>query len=255
MSNAMMTGLIALALALGLAPASAAPAKKSAAVSQADRQIALFKKAGEAIPKALAKLGYEKFGALELARFQERMGSVQVKVLSEAEIGRRNGDGRMSARWEHTAQGAVIWFDPVMASNTGLGPILPVLALHEYLGILGFNDKRYLTSLGLLFLAQTRTRQVLTAAELGRVAALISRQQAPSKVVGGGAVGVGGGGQSMTLLYRGMMMMRTLDFFERARTPADRVAVMNALIELWTTQDEVTYRRGSRPRVEFSHRP
>lgn len=209
-----------------------------------------FRSAGASIPSALLQRGYSRFGGLDLRSFIADMAQVKLKVQGEDQIGRRNGDGRKTARWEITPEGRTITFDPEWITKPGLQSVVPMLALHEYLGILGFNDRRYNASLGLWFLTQSAVHQVLTAEEKAQIVNIIVQQL--GRRTAGGVIGVGGGGQIFTQLYRGMMMLKTLKYFQLAQTAQDRATVMKALLELWLTSDEVTYQRGPNPTVNFS---
>lgn len=217
--------------------------------ASADEQ---FRALGAKIPRQLSQAGYSKFGALNLNQFVADMASVDIRTSNEDQLGQRNKDGRKSARWEITAEGRRITYDPQWIRASG--SIASVLALHEYLGVLGYQDKRYVASLGLWFLTRLEAHQVLNSAEISKIVSIISRNLS-SRMAGGGVVGVGGGGQSMTLMYRAKMMLRCLDFFAGATSAADRTKVMNALLQLWLVPDEVTYERGTNPKVDFSLKP
>ncbi len=228
--------------------------------SAAGGPAARFKTLARVIPAMLLRPGpdgrpqYSRFGALDLQQFIREISPIKVAIQNEEEIARRNGDGRKTARWEHTPAGPVITYDPYSMKRFDVAAIEPLLALHDFLGMLGHNDHDYVASLGMFFLARPSTTKLLLPEERAQVEAIISRQLY-KRTAGGGVIGVGGGGQFATLLYRSLLMAKCSLLMEKARTPRDRAEIMKALIQLWMEPDEVTYEGGANPRIDFSLPP
>lgn len=208
-----------------------------------------FQALGAQIPRQLVSAGYSQFGALNLNHYLSEMSAIQIRTASEDEIGQRNKDGRKSARWEITANGRTITYDPPSINMKGLAA--PILALHEFLGILRYSDSRYIASLGMWFLTRPEAHRILQPMEIAQIVKRITRTQGTR--MAGGVIGIGGGGQRMTVEYRAMMMLRALEWFVNGK--ATREAAMGALMQVWLVTDEVTYERGPNPKVDFSHTP
>ena len=158
-----------------------------------------FVQAGLQIPKALRELGYTRFGDLDLTEFMAKIPRVQVFEDDGHGVGDRNDDGRVSARWEIHADRLTVTINPAMWARRMRQR--PSLALHEYLCVLGFNDRNYWLSTELWFLSLKETHEKLTARERSAVEKRVA-DLTRIKIAGGGSVGVGGGGESTTLLVR-----------------------------------------------------
>ena len=184
-----------------------------------------FLEAGSQIPRALQALGYAEFGRLNLAQFLKGIQNVPVEETTGHKVIDLNDDsasaGRASARWD----GKKILVDQEMWKfRPGQHA---VLALHEYLGFMRFDDHQYWLSMELWFLSQPETRGVLMASELqtleNRIAQLTGTRLA------GGVVGVGGGGESGTLFARMNLIQNALKKDQRGQSKAQRSALISEI--------------------------
>jgi hypothetical protein len=179
-----------------------------------------FLAAGLEIPQNLQARGYSNFGPMDLATLVSQMQGVQVQFSSKLTAAKRNQNGRISARWEVTSSGRIIHvFSPLWNRFTEQRSML---ALHEYLGILGYYDDNYWLSTQLWTLSLPDS-QALSYNERARIEKSISiRAQPMQQVAGGGVVGVGGGGEGATIWVRQRRIKESLEQINRGTGDRDQ---------------------------------
>ena len=171
-----------------------------------------FLAAGMEVPSRLQAQGYTRFGDLDLATFTAQMQQVRVIFSADLTVAKRNQNGRISARWETTKQGKTIrvytpsWNRWVEQQT--------LLALHEYLGILGFADDNYWLSTQLWTLSMPESRS-LSAQERSTIERSIEVRTRIRYAGGGGVVGVGGGGEGGTLWVRQRRIRKNMSEIEQ----------------------------------------
>jgi hypothetical protein len=175
-----------------------------------------FIAAGLEVPNTLIEMGYTEFGDLDLREFTKRMRKVQIKEGSWSKLGDSNNDGRISARWEIHPDRITITVNKDLWNRRK--EQRPLLALHEYLGALGFQDKEYWLSTELWFLTQPESHQKLTNEEIAIITKRIAEQTQIRIARGGGVVGVGGGGESATLWVRMRRIKEHMETFSGEST-------------------------------------
>ncbi|RZA05034.1 MAG: hypothetical protein EOP11_13760, partial [Proteobacteria bacterium] len=170
----------------------------------ADAELDGFRDAGREIPTALIQAGHSQFGALDLSSFLEEISRTPLRWASAKEIGTRNKSGRISARWE--IKGGVSSILVNRETWRRFPEEQAIFALHEYLGITGYNDNNYWLSTTMWFLSLKEARQALDEKVLaGRVS-----HYARMRMASGTVVGVGGGGNILTLHLRAKRLRENL---------------------------------------------
>jgi hypothetical protein len=156
------------------------------------RVAADFYSAGQVIPEKLISLGHSEFGRLNLKTFIHQMKTVRLSVQATTEFDQADGSQRVSAHWHRDASGSSITVSQKMWFYT-ISEVKPSMALHEYLGALGYDDQNYNLSTSLLLLAEKETWKFLNDDQIRYVRNSI--ENTSNEVCeGGGVIGVGGGG-------------------------------------------------------------
>lgn len=178
-----------------------------------------FLAAGVEIPQALQAKGYSTFGKMNLATLVSQMHGIRVKFSNELVAAKRNQNGRISARWEVSRSGRIIHvYAPSWNRFTDQRSLL---ALHEYLGILGYADNNYWLSTQMWTLS-LQEAQALSGGERTAIERSIEyRTQVASNSSGGGVVGVGGGGEGGTIWVRQKRIRENLDRLNRGEGARD----------------------------------
>jgi hypothetical protein len=199
-----------------------------------------FQSAGAEIPLALQAKGYTRLGAIDLADFLDRMRSVEVRFSTQLSAAKRNQDGRISARWENRGNKNVI--EVYAPSWNRFVEQRSMLALHEYLGVLGYEDENYWLSTQMWTLS-IRESEALDNQERAAIERSIetSSQQRRLQMAanGGGVVGVGGGGEGGTVWLRQRQIKRGL---EKAADPrGERTSAIGEVFDGLEGTSEVSY--------------
>ncbi|MGZ3695787.1 MAG: hypothetical protein ACXWQO_16930 [Bdellovibrionota bacterium] len=163
----------------------------------------VFLQKGTEIPAALESLSHRQFGErLRLDALQK--AAKAVKIVMDSDVGKRNSQGRMSARWEMvngvgTISVNAAWWEKFSEQQS-------ILALHEYLGAYGLVDDEYFISTSMWFLSLSDTQKLLTKTKKETIEAWIKANADLTLLRGtrlaGGVVGVGGGGEGASLFVR-----------------------------------------------------
>jgi hypothetical protein len=216
-------------------------------------QSSQFRASARTIPSILIRKGFSRVGDIDMRQLVNQMNQVQVRPAAEDEIATLNGNGRKTARWEINGAHRLIIFNAswIGKFNDQKG----LLALHEFLGALNFDDEDYMTSAGLWFLSQGHTSR-LQPAELQRVLQSIEvRARVRYSGGTGGVVGVGGGGEVLSAFAKTYSLDRAMQLLlapESRNNPQRRSAIVDALITLMHTRENVSFTRGANPSVDFS---
>lgn len=176
-----------------------------------------FLKQGSEIPLALERLGYTHFGKLNLDSFLRALPAHQVTFNDR--VDKLNHNGRISGHWDADGRISVYrtWWKRFHDQHS-------VLALHEYLGVEGYNDDQYWISVSMWFLTLPETQTNLSAEIRANIAQWITKNAnvriAKGTQMAGGVVGVGGGGESGTLYVK---MHGLLDSVRELGKPLDEI--------------------------------
>jgi hypothetical protein len=151
-----------------------------------------FYSAGQVIPEKLISLGHGKLGRLNLKNFLIQMKAVRLSVQATTEFDQADGSQRASAHWHRDASESSITVSQKMWLYT-ISKVKPSMALHEYLGALGYDDQNYNLSTSLLLLSEKETWNFLNEDQIRYIRNNI--ENTSNEVCeGGGVIGVGGGG-------------------------------------------------------------
>ena len=181
-------------------------------IARADDISSEFREAGRQIPTALQARGYQQFGSLDLSTLLNKIDSTEVSSTSVNSVGTRNSDGRITARWENHGRASSIVVS-IKAWQRWPGDH-GILALHEYLGVSGFDDHNYWLSTKLWFLSLSETHAVVSGADTSTIEQNLIQK---ISVGGGGVIGVGGGGEISTLHFRSERLVENLQKMRNAR--------------------------------------
>ncbi|RZA08668.1 MAG: hypothetical protein EOP11_04170 [Proteobacteria bacterium] len=185
-----------------------------------------FESAARALPAKLARLGYHSVASININNLVVEMAQVAVKGGDQKKIMAANRDGRSNgratARWEVDANGASI---SVACAYWGQLPSKDVLSLHEFFGALGYPDQDYRVSVSFWLLAHPVVQARFTEAQKEKIVDFV-RTLGGRQQFAGGVVGVGGGGEGMSVLYRIRRLERELDQLNAARTEEERQAAL-----------------------------
>lgn len=199
---------------------------------------AAFKKAGAEIPRALMKRGYRRFGNLDLARFIQDIEEVSVTSSDLRSIQQKNrnsrSEGRGTGRW---TLGHVSVACPYF---NGFKEKRSAFAFHEYLGALGFTDHEYRGSLALWLLSRQDAHQLLRSDEKGLIVKWASAKLNGGD--GGGAVGVGGGGEIGTVFVRTNYLQNQIDELKKKPRESERKEIIDWLYDRLNSTAVVTFR-------------
>jgi hypothetical protein len=210
----------AVLLALFLTPIQAFAAKDCATS---------FLVSAQAIPNQLSRLGYDRVGGIDLSTLNRSMSAIQVMSVKREKIKAANrdgwSDGRSTARWQVDGNGVTI---SVACEWWGRLPSKNLLALHEYLCAMGYNDDEYEISSAFWLLSQPLAQAHLTDEEKNQVEQQAARQ-GRQQFARGGVVGVGGGGEGVSVLARIMTMERGLKRLSTAQDEATRQSAIRTI--------------------------
>lgn len=183
-----------------------------------------FQNKSREIPLRLLKMGYKRFGSLDLEKFLH--GTKKVKIYEgEKLLGKM--DLRSTARWE--VSGGLFktrkitvdcaWWNKYPEQKA-------ILALHEQLSVGAsgekIDDTGYWKSNGLWLLTLDLTHKALKQNELKALTDWLKMDS------GGGVVGVGGGGEIASIKYKTDHLIRSLKNMRAARSQEKR---SQALVE------------------------
>jgi hypothetical protein len=187
-----------------------------------------FRAVSVEIPQDLLHKGYSRFGRLDLGDLLKSIASTHAGPsatwITRPEGPATDAENRSSAQWIRDANGAFILLNKLIWLEKPR-PVRAVLALHEELGVAGFNDHDYGISSGLWLLTQPRLAS-LSAGEKAGIENGITVQS------GGGITGVGGGGDEEAVAQKLELLGRDLD--QLASAPADRPERGSAMQTLQT---------------------
>jgi hypothetical protein len=173
-----------------------------------------FRAAGLQIPVRLQQLGYSHFGSLNLNQLinEIQSGDIQIQTVNGWEIAETNGNGRSTARWSRANGRRVIQVNARFWNNSAKDST----ALHEFLGVIGFNDSDYALSqhMYLLTLPQAQVLSNVERAEIMRRIEILSRTQFAG-------TNSSGGGESMTVQGRNFAIERELQAITRSSNRAE----------------------------------
>jgi hypothetical protein len=216
-------------------------------------QSSKFRASARMIPSILIQKGFTQVGDINMRQLVNQMNQVQVRPAGEDEIAAMNGNGRKTARWEINGASRTIVFNASWINK--FSDQKGLLALHEFLGALSFDDEDYMTSAGLWFLSQGHTGR-LQPEELRRVLSSIeSRARVRYAGNSGGVVGVGGGGEVLSAFSKTFALNRAMQMLmspENRNHPQRRYVIIDALITLMHTRENVSFTRGANPSLDFS---
>lgn len=164
----------------------AAPASVFAC-GETDQCLQDFRNAGAQIPKQLLDNGIEELGRLDLKALVEFIETASLVPRPWVSFPDGNDHERISAIWHRDTTPPYIEFN-LAAWDATKKEVKPLIALHEFLQLLDFNDQDYQLSLSLWFLLETQKKQLLSPDQSEWL------QDQILLLAGGGAVGVGGGG-------------------------------------------------------------
>jgi hypothetical protein len=170
-------------------------------------QASEFQAAGLAVPQKLMRDGYETFGYLSLSELTAVIQATPVRWATGKQIGIRNSSGRISGRWEMNGSQRTILVNQETWEK--FPEDQSIFALHEYLGIAGFQDGNYWLSTSLWFLSLDQARAALDSNQRATVAGRISGY-ARTRLASGTIIGVGGGGNILTLHLRAKRLREDL---------------------------------------------
>jgi hypothetical protein len=229
---------LALTIALFAFLLAFAPAAK--AVDGDAEFVTAFKDAGHFLPKALMKRGYTTFGNLSFEDFIAKMDSVEIIPTGWFARPQQVGTttfARSSAQWRRRDGKMQI---AVNRKAWPLTPaeVMPVLAMHEYLGVMGFNDADYQISTGLWLLTAEETHEVMKRPEIKKIETDL---QVAGNFNQGGISGVGGGGDFYGALIKMRGLTSHLDEIKNNQNPDKREALVNSLIGTLYDRTEVTW--------------
>lgn len=184
------------------------------------------------IIQSLQAKGYSNFSHLHLDTFLQQMSSVEIQFSNQLTAAKRNQNGRISARWEvYGSKKLIRVYTP---SWNRFSEQRPMLALHEYLGVLGYDDDNYWLSTQLWTLSLQES-SALSADERAAIEQSIASRVRPLRMQlaasGGGVVGVGGGGEGGTVWLRQRQIKQGLSGLNDASVERSRSAneVFNGL--------------------------
>jgi hypothetical protein len=174
-----------------------------------------FRAAALSIPAALLRQGHSQIENLDLRELQHQIRAIEVRVLGRWEVEDQNRNGRATARWENTGGRRTIYLSKTFWSQAKASQAS--LALHEYLGALGYPDQDYGLSSRLWFLAQDSSQRDLSPAEQDEIKKDVSRMSAARM-----GTNSSGGGDSLSLEARQHLLSTYSRNMRNARTAAER---------------------------------
>lgn len=182
-----------------------------------------FASQAASIPSSLRAQGYETLGSLSLSQFLSRARAVRVQIAADLAYGSSGSTAfRNSAHWRRGPQPEIVVNGRRWQQTSAR--YKPVLALHEHLGALGFEDNNFSCSSALWALAhsqQTLAREEL--AQIERVAQSTCRHA-------GGSTVVTGGGDSFNVHGKLSLIDEALAKASRATDRASREAAVNEVL-------------------------
>lgn len=199
-----------------------------------------FLELGSQIPGKLMELGYTRLGDIQLAPFIEDIKAVSVREASLSEIAERNCDGRTSARWNKNG-GIMVDGDDVDAHPREAA----ILALHEYSQMKGYYDDQYWISMSMWFLTLPSAQKLLTAKERGRIEQWVAKNS-KLRYAKGSIVGIGGGGEIMTLVVRTRRIDRIMDDVRKSKNAQQRNEALNELSIALSSNLSVMYTQAAK---------
>lgn len=205
-----------------------------------ERDISQFVRASQEIPARLLNAGYSKIGRLDIRKLYQQASRVPVIPVDSETMLRLNRGERAGARWQRQGRQSVIYFNAEFWQGDNMPEVRPVIALHEHLGIAGYDDHNYQLSIALWLLSRNDIQLHFTSAEkrtLHDDVVTLARS-------GGGVIGVGGGGDNGSLFIRMNMMQNSVDSIIRSRDRAVRRNHLNIILTyLHHVNVEIKWRR------------
>lgn len=209
-----------------------------------------FKAQARVLPMRLLRMGHSQFGNLDLNDLLQQMGSVEVRIASEDFVGRRNTDPGTTvvrggaAHWDRSTGRPIIYITPDW-SLKNLGGLKPTMALHEYLGALGYQDTNFTVSNNLEFISKGGLE---TLDESQRENVVRSTGADATVRTAGGVSVVGGAGDPRSAFLRQIMLEQAQARYQNAETEAERrqQAAMIELIMSNSIQLKITYKKKPR---------
>jgi hypothetical protein len=174
-----------------------------------------FRSAALSIPAALLRQGQSRFENLDLRELQHQIRMIEVRVVGRWEVEDRNGNGRATARWENSNGRRTIFLSKAFWDQSKASQ--PSLALHEYLGALGYPDQDYGLSSRLWLLSQDSAQRDLSTAEQAEIKRDASRLSMARM-----GTNSSGGGDSLSLEARQHLLKSYTKSMREARTPEER---------------------------------
>lgn len=211
-----------------------------------DPVVPSFQQAGKQIPEALIEKGYVEFGAINLQDLVKSMSTI--KAVSIPRFARPNpSDGyktaRSSAEWFRDPAGNYINISETEWPKIETS-VQPMLALHEYLGAIGFNDENYLISsaMWLAALATPDIKSILSANEIRAIESSVENQ-----ATSGGITAVGGGGDQHGIKTKMKILSDDLDAIAKTEDPDIRQTRLNKLMTSLYKTAEIKWKGPSNP--------
>lgn len=187
---------------------------------------------GSRIPSRLKdKFSYNNFGPdLNLQKLLSDMKPIAIKP--SVDLLSLNTLGRATARWECHDHQCQISVNPILWEK--FPEQKSVLALHEYLGSLGYYDDNYWISTSMWFLSLDATQKALSATMKSKIERWIGKNASlrfPANTrVAGGVVGAGGGGESASLWARMFSLKNALKVLQSPdSSESDKLAALRTI--------------------------
>lgn len=172
-----------------------------------------FLKQGKIIPQALLRLGYDQFGELNIKAMMQKMDGVRILSAPAQQIMLKNSDGRPTAHWRREAGSTSVTVSPEFWDDY-MPETKPLIALHEFLGGVGFDDTNYHLSSALWLLSTPEAQKNLNPGEQKIIQNYISKAKNT-----GGVIGVGGGGDVVSCYVKKNVLLKKLRAFAEMRGP------------------------------------
>lgn len=204
--------LLALLLAPCLPALADAPAAPASPVPAKSRE-ELFKTASTEILDRLLEKGLTPIRSLDIQAMRDEAATVQWRALAPGETIPGFASGRTSAYYVRNGKTVTVAADPSVFSAQALS----VLALHETLGAIGYDDRFYQLSIALYAYSITNLDNEANRKEREfQKAAFFPLIRMASREEGGGGTRVGGGGDFLGMI---MKMQTMLSIWHRPLRP------------------------------------
>lgn len=206
-----------------------------------------FRVAADRIPHRLIQQGLSNIGSIDFQQLESEISQIPVIVLPKLKVlSTSSKTSRQSGAWSHRKNGNPIIYVSVESWNHSGQKPRSVLALHETLCALSYDDTNYMISLTLYFLSRYgRSIHYDLSKFSNQLSPIIQRLNAPTTsqlmALAGGTTLVGGGGDSVVIAMKLSALDDAGKNLAKAKTDFQREAIMSDVAMIIYADWEANY--------------